>query len=251
MSDDARGWHEDESFWLRASPVMFNAKRLAETPSEVDRVLSLAKPPAGASVLDLPCGPGRHSLELARRGFRVTGVDRTLSYLDRARELARASGLELELVQDDMRRFAREGAFDLVLNLFGSFGFFEDPGDDRAVLENAHRTLRPGGSLVLEFRGKESLALGFREREWFEQDGVILMEERRVLDGWSRIDARWILVDAEGRAEFRLSIALYSAQEIAALLRSCGFSEVRTFGDLSGSPYDHKAQRLVVLALRT
>ena len=96
--------------------------------------------------------------------------------------------------------------------------------------------------------GKEILARIFRERDWREEGGVMWLEERKVSKDWSWIDNRWILLRGDKRQEFRVSHRLYSAAELAALLRECGFGKVEIHGDLAGSPYDHTAERLVVVA---
>ena len=100
-------------------------------------------------MLDLCCGVGRHSLELVRRGFRVTGVDRTQAYLDLVAAAAKREALDLELVRQDMREFHRDESYDGVINLFTSFGYFEDPRDDQRVVDNVYASLRSGGVLVM------------------------------------------------------------------------------------------------------
>jgi SAM-dependent methyltransferase len=248
-----RPWHEDDAFWQATLPVLFPEERLQAATGEVENLLRLAGIPQGGAVLDLPCGVGRHCLELARRGFRVTGVDRTSVYLARAAEAARQAGVQLELVQEDMRRFRREGEFAMVINLFTSFGYFEDPVDDRQVLANFHASLRPGGTLVMEMMGKEILARVFRERDWQRVGDLLVLEERRVVRGWSWVESRWTLIGKDTRAErveLDLSHRLYSAAELASLLESVGFGPVEVFGDLAGSPYDQDAKRLVAVAHR-
>jgi SAM-dependent methyltransferase len=243
-------WHEDDGFWQATLPVLFPKERLQAAAGEVDKVLALSGAAAGCAVLDLPCGVGRHSLELARRGFRVTGVDRTRLYLQRAAEVARSEGLQLELVQEDMRAFHRPAAFALVLNLFTSFGYFEDPLEDRRVVENLHASLQPGGALVMDMMGKEVLARVFRERDWQRIGDLLVLEERRVQRDWSWIDSRWTLIGPENRVEVDLSHRLYSAAELGELLRGVGFRSVEFFGDLAGGPYDPNALRLVAVARR-
>jgi 2-polyprenyl-3-methyl-5-hydroxy-6-metoxy-1,4-benzoquinol methylase len=81
---EAKPWHEQDTFWDTVAPVLFVERRWSDAPVEVEQVVSLLGIEPGARVLDLCCGVGRHSLELARRGFHVTGVDRTRPYLDRA-----------------------------------------------------------------------------------------------------------------------------------------------------------------------
>lgn len=244
-------WHDDDRFWEAFAPAMFTPESFAAAPGEVSSVLALARTPAGAEVLDLACGPGRHALELARRGFRVTGIDRTRALLDRARAAAVAEALPIEILEGDMRGFSRPESFDLAVSLFTSFGYFRDPADDLRVAENVAHSLRPGGAFVLDVVGKEVLARIFRPRDWHElPGGALWLEDRRVESGWSWMRNRWILLRNGRREEFQVEHRLYSAVELGALLREAGFSSTEPFGNLGGAPYDEKAERLVMLARR-
>ncbi len=246
--EQLKSWYEDDKFWETVSPILFGEKCWSSTTLQVDDVMRMLGVKPTATVLDLCCGLGRHSLELARRGFNVVGVDRTAFYLDKAREQAQREKLNVEFVKDDMRRFCRPDAFDVVINLYTSFGYFENPAEDRRVLVNTHSSLRAGGRLVMEMVGKEILARIFRERDWREEGGVMWLEERKVSKDWTWIDNRWILLQGDKRREFRVSHRLYSAAELTALLKDCGFRSVDIHGDLAGAPYDHTAERLVVVA---
>ena len=200
-------------------------------------------------MLDLCCGPGRHSLELARRGYIVKGVDRTAKYLESARAKAAAEGLtNAEFVSGDMRTYREPMSFDLVLNLFTSFGYFDNQSEDAAVMRNIYSSLRPGGKMVLDVLGKEVLAAKFRPRDWHEQGSVMFLEERVLSRDWGWIEDRWIRIDGGERTEFTLSHRLYSAAELRTLVLTAGFAEVGAYGSLEGIPYDHRARRLVVVA---
>ena len=115
-------------------------------------------------------------------------------------------------------------------------------------MANVHRSLKPGGKFVIDVMGKEVLASVFRERDWREEDGALILEERKVSNDWSWIENRWILFKDGKRYENRLSLRLYSAAELETLLKSCGFASVNIYGDFTGTPYDHNARRLVVVA---
>lgn len=123
-------WHRDDHFWETFYPILFNEERWSDAPEEIKKATVLLNIAPPAKILDLCCGPGRHSIELARRGFSVTAVDRTALYLRRAKEKADAEGLTIEFVQEDMRRFCRPTSYDAIINLWSSFGYFEDPEDD-------------------------------------------------------------------------------------------------------------------------
>ncbi|MBN2312107.1 MAG: methyltransferase domain-containing protein [Candidatus Hydrogenedentes bacterium] len=244
----ATPWYDDDRFWHLWRKWSFTEEIREAAVSEVDQVLALVEARPGAAVLDLCCGPGRHSIELARRGFAVTGVDRCRAYIDEAAALARAGGLDVEMVCADMRAFRREGAFDVVLNLFTAFGYFEEEEENTRVLANVFESLAPGGVFVLEVVGKEPLARNFRPRDWTEKDGIMHLRDTRVVDAWRRIENRWIWIDGPERHEFAVSHWIYSARELSELLRAVGFGGIRVCGDLGGAPYDHEARRLVAVA---
>lgn len=151
-------WYEQDNFWATFEPVLFTQQRITGAGEEVEQLVSLLDLQKPLSICDLCCGVGRHSLELARRGFEVTGVDRTPRYLGRARARAKDEGLNVEFVEADVRNFSRPEVFDVVVNLFTSFGYFEDARDDKKVLENVYKSLKSSGKLIVELRGKEALA---------------------------------------------------------------------------------------------
>lgn len=241
-------WHEDDLFWSAVEPVLFDEDRLASAPGEVEAIIGLLGLAPGARVLDLCCGPGRHAVELARRGHQVTGVDRNPVYLERARVAAEAAGVELELVEQDMRRFARPQGFDAVINMFTSYGYFERDEENLQVAQNIQRSLRPGGVALIESVGKEVVARSFQPRWWSETNGVLLLEERTVCDGWQRMEARWILVRDGQRQDLTLRHRIYSGGELLMVLQQAGFAAVSLYGSLHGAPYDQQAERLVAVA---
>ncbi len=248
MADRGTEWFEDEEFWDVFAPLMFDENRWAEVPGVVDAIerLTGASPPG--AVLDACCGPGRHSLEFAGRGYRVTGVDLMDSYLEAARESARDEGLDIEFLRADLREFRRPGAFDLAVNLFNSFGYFADPAQDLGMLRNIRESLKPGGRFVLEMLGKETAVRDFTEGEWFERNGWTVLTEYSAVGAWEGMRNRWILIRGAERIERTFVQRLYSGTEMAALLARAGFGEVRILGSLDGAPYDRKAESLVALA---
>jgi SAM-dependent methyltransferase len=247
---DQSPWHENDKLWEFQETFMLSPRMLEAAPAEAENALKLMDIPAGSALLDLCCGHGRHTIEFARRGFRLTGVDRNTRYLDHARRRAAGENLDIEFVQDDMRTFRRTGTFDGVTNLLTSFGYFENPDDERRVLENIHASLKPGGRLLMEMSGKEIIARIYQKRDWDEQGGVYQLVDRQAIDNWSRLRMRWIYIKDGAVSEFELLLRLYSASELTDLLSSVGFRDVRIFGGLDGSPYDQKARRLVALAVK-
>jgi SAM-dependent methyltransferase len=244
-------WYEDERFWEVLYPFLFGEGRFEEARGQVEPLVRLAGLREGGTVLDLCCGPGRFAVPLARRGFAVTGVDRSRFLLGKARAFAMEQGVEVEWVESDMRSFVRPGAFDAVLNLFTSFGYFEREEEDLEVLARVFESLRPGGRLVMDLSSKEWVARVFQPLHAEEVgDGSVLVERHRIADGWSRIENEWMLVHGDRVDRFSFSHRLYSGRELEDRLVRAGFGEVRLMGGLDAAPFDEKAQRLVVLARR-
>jgi SAM-dependent methyltransferase len=244
-------WFENDDFWRDFYPFMFPDERFAAAPDEVSRILALAQC-SGGSVLDLCCGPGRHSVELAQRGFKVTGVDRSPFLLAKAREHAAKSGASVEWVEQDMRNFVRPASFDLACSLFTSFGYFEDEQDDLRVLKNIHQSLKENGVLIMEMLGKERLAHVWKDTMCTElTDGSLIFQRPLIRDDWTRIRSEWTLVK-EGRARsFTFEHTVYSGRELKDRLSNFGFKHVQLFGDQQGSPYGLDALRLIAVARKS
>jgi SAM-dependent methyltransferase len=241
-------WFENEDFWQDFYPYMFSAERFAAAGEEVDKIMALTGRHQG-SVLDLCCGPGRHAAEFARRGFQVTGVDRSPFLLARAREHAQTAGASVEWVMEDMRSFVRPAAFDLACSLFTSFGYFEDEKHDLKVLSNLHQSLKPGGVLIMETLGKERLAMVFQPAICSQLgDGSLLLQRPQLLNDCCRVRSEWILIKDGKTRTTTFEHTVYSGRELKDRLLLCGFQEVQLFGDLQGSPYNLDAARLVAVA---
>jgi SAM-dependent methyltransferase len=245
--DIEKQWFEDDTFWETWGPWLFSQPRMEHAAKELDGMLGLLQLAPGAHILDLGCGVGRHSVELARRGFKVTGVDRTTSYLKQARERAVKENLEIEFIHSDMRAFMRPEAFETVINMFTTFGYFEDINDDRKVVKNMYDSLKPGGVFIIDTHGKETLAKIFQKHNWEEHEGVFVLQDHMVSQNWSWMKNRWIMFRDGERIEHTVSHRLYAGSEMAALLNEGGFSRVDVYGGSDGRPYDENAQRLVAV----
>lgn len=240
-------WFENEAFWQTFYPYMFGERQMAAAPGEVERVLALSGV-VGGRVLDLCCGPARHSLILAQKGFRVTGVDRSAFLLSKARELTAGAGVEL--VEADMRDFVQPGAFDLALSLFTSFGYFDTREEDLAVLRNVRASLKQDGVFVMDVMSKEYVISQGTPTRWEQwPSGEIHVHHYDVFPGWGRLRVEWLLVEGDRARRFEFEHNVYSGQELAALLERAGFADVQIYGSLDGTPYDATATRLVARAM--
>jgi SAM-dependent methyltransferase len=253
-------WFENEEFWRAFYPWMFHERRFTSAPQEVEQLLTLSGmaplSPSGTEVpqgaaLDLCCGPARHSIPLAQRGFHVTAVDRSPFLLSKARERAAEAGAAIEFVQCDAREFVRPAAFDLAINLFTSFGYFSRE-EDLTVLKNVRTSLKKGGVFIADIVGRECIPpqTPFRNARWEESaDGEIFIDHGEILPGWTKLRIHWLLVKSSEARRFDFELNLYSGQELAGALKQAGFSEVEIFGSLAGTPYDGKATRLTARAV--
>lgn len=244
-------WFEDEEFWRDFYGYMFSPERFAAAGEEANRILALTQL-TGGNLLDLCCGPGRHSVEFAQRGFQVTGVDRSPFLLERAREHAAASGVSVEWIMDDMRRFVRPQSFDLACSLFTSFGYFQDEEEDIQTLRNIYESLKATGVLVIDVISKERVARNWQNAMCSQlADGSLLLQRPQLLQDWSRIRSEWTLIKDGRTRNFTFEHTLYSGRELKDRLRGCGFQHVQLFGNLLGSAYDQDATRLVAIARKS
>jgi SAM-dependent methyltransferase len=245
-----KSWYEQDQFWELVEPFLFNEQRLSDAKDEVKNIVQLMKINQDDQILDLCCGIGRHSLELARQGFKVVGVDRTAFFINQAKQETEGKNLKVEFIVSDMREYCNPDRFNIIINMFGSFGYFENEDDSRTVVKNMYASLCPGGRFLIETMGKEILAREFQARDWFEDGDSLVLFERKPIKDWSRISNRWIVIKDNQKFEHSFSLRSYSAVELSSLLYECGFSKVQVHGDFEGSDYDNKAKRLVVMVYK-
>jgi SAM-dependent methyltransferase len=241
-------WFSDDFFWETYGPLMFDRNRLSETKNEVDGIIRLTGLSGKAEILDCCCGIGRHTIELASRGYAMTGVDLSRIYLKRAREEAARQKLDITWSRTDVRNMDYRNRFDCVINVFTSFGYFENPEDDLVLLKKIYSALNENGILFMEMSGKEVLARDFEERIWFEQEGIKVFLEYSVDLNWTELHNRWLFYKDGEMTEYAFSHRIFSAAEMADLLWEAGFSRIDIYGDFKGALYDHKAERLILIA---
>lgn len=224
----------------------------AGTAAEVDGLCELLGLEEGARILDVGCGWGRHSLELARLGFQVTGLDLSARLLEEAANAARAEGLEIEWVQGDMRKMAFDARFDAAISMFSSLGYFDSEEDDLAALRGMREAVVPGGRLLLETMHRDAIAREYVERDWWdtpEGDEVRVDRTFDAIAGVSHETLHWR--DAAGNTgEKPHSIRIRSATEWHDLLQRAEWRPAEWVGDWELEPFTHLSERLIVLAER-
>lgn len=219
------------------------------TPAEADFIERRLRLEPGAHVLDVPCGGGRLALELASRGYRLTGVEYSSTFIEQARAASEARRLSIAWEQRDMHELPWAAAFDGAFCFGNSFGYLED-GENRQFLDAVARALKPGAWLILETTCLEMVLKCFQERSWFEVGGILMLEENQYDLAQSRINTDYTFV-ADGRVERKLgSQRYYAFAELCRLLEEAGFKEVESFGSLEMGPPSIGSPHLFLTACR-
>jgi SAM-dependent methyltransferase len=244
------GWWDEffSGLWLEVQTKAGEKRKIRD----VDFIEKVLTPSVSSRILDVPCGDGRISLELARRGYKLTGVDYNKALLGIAQQRSREEELGIVWENRDMRDLPWSEEFDIALCWGGSFGYFQDTGNEEFV-RAVHRVVKPGGLFFLETHIAETLFPAFLKRDWGRVgDGDILVLEDRTYDHvGGRVDTMWTMT-GEGRAEEkRSSIRVYTYRELTTLLERAGFCDLRSYGSRDLDDFRLGSPRLYIVASKS
>jgi len=200
----------------------------------------------GARLLDVPCGNGRHSIELARRGYRVTGIDLSDEFLAAAR-----AELDADWRSGDMRALQLEpSTFDGAFCFGNSFGYLDHTGVGD-FLSALARALKPGAKLAIETgMAAESILPTLVQKRWHRLGDLMILSENRYDARHGRLDIDYTFVQ-DGTVETRpTSSYVFTVAEIGRMLEAAGFGEIVFHGGIAGEPYALGTPRLVIVAQR-
>jgi SAM-dependent methyltransferase len=248
MTDKTTPWYEDfygRDYVQALVPSLTNSVKEAEFA-----VKTLGMKP-GDQVLDLCCGQGRHAVLLAAKGIAITGQDQSAEYLSDARKAAKNTGVDLPLVQSDMRDIPFEGEFDYVINMFTSFGYFDSDEDDLKVLNEIAESLKPGGQLLIDLINRDWV---IENNEEFDRrvndDGTVILEQRNLNLRTNRNEVSFTIIDPDGtqRESFGHRIHLYTLDEVTQMMSQSGIEFQRAYGGFDSEPYSPSSRRMIVVA---
>lgn len=211
----------------------------------IEEVLALAK---GEEVLDLCCGHGRHAVELAKRGYAVTGLDLSEYFLKIAEERAKQADVSIRFVHADMREIPFEEAFNAVINLFTSFGFFEKEKDNARVLDAVSRSLKANGKLLMDLVNRERVVKMQPWQRWYEVGRNVVLDSFGFDVFTGRFNSKKLLITDEGRKELAFSVRAYSYVELSKMMENVGLKVIRAFGGYNRSDYEINSRRMILLA---
>lgn len=221
-----------------------------ESRREVGAILDLLGLPAGARILDAPCGWGRHTVLFPAAGQEAFGADLSYDLLRRAADASRQQRLPVRYAAADLRALPfRDRSFDAVINVFTSLGLFLKDEEDIRALSEARRVLETGGLFLLESMHRDDVICTYAERDrWALPNGIEVRVRRRFdpVSGISYERLRWRRGERAG--EKRHALRLRTATEIDGLLRAAGFRDIRYFGDWTGEPLSHESPRVIAIA---
>jgi len=228
---------------------IFSERDKALATTEVEQIESILEIQKGDKILDLCCGYGRHSILLAKRGYKVTGLDLSEPFLERAAKDARAIGVEVNWIRADMRNIPLGSKFNAIINMFTSFGYFERDEENHKVLKEVSKCLKLGGKFLIDTINREYIIRNFQSRGWDKiEENKFVLDERQLDLSKSRILTRNIFIDKNCRKERHLSLRLYTLTEMIEMLREVGLEIKSVFGDLTQSDYTIDSKRMIILA---
>jgi SAM-dependent methyltransferase len=205
----------------------------------------------GSRILDVPCGSGRHSLALAARGHRVTGVDLSAEAVAHARRAAAAVRAEVEFVLADMREIPQVGSFDAAVCLGNSFGYL-DPHGSREFVAALAGAVRRGGGLVIDFNATaETVLPGYTGEPRTMRTGDITVEATTEYDiAASRLISRYHFTRRAEELDATAIHHVYTSGHLGEMLTDAGFTGIERYAGPDGAPYALGAGRLMLTARR-
>lgn len=225
--------------------IVYKHRDMAGALREVRRMIDWLELPRNATILDLCCGMGRHALALSDFGYRVTGLDLSDVLLAQARELDKAG--RVHWVKGDMRHIPLSDKFDAVVNLFTSFGYFVEDGDNVQVMREIARMLRPDGNFIIDYLNLDYVTRNLVPHSEKTDGNLRIEENRRIEDGFVKKE---IVIREAGSEERRYleRVKLYGADDMRRMAEMAGLAVEQIYGNYDGNDYVRETSpRMIVV----
>ena len=217
------------------------------TRREVKFLLDEVSIDTRAAILDLCCGTGRHSIELAKLGYAVTGLDISEELLMIAKQKALNANVEVRFIQEDMRNIPDKNSFDLVFIMFGAWGYFNEDDQKLSVLFQVYEALRKDGHFVLDFFNHDWIVKNFQPYYWSKMEDGFLLEKRQLDLINGRHNSLSYFIKPNGDfIEWETSVRGYTLAEILSMLDKANFTVCNIYGGINREPYSLESPRLLV-----
>ena len=247
MSFDTEWWKKFyKGTWQHVQPLFRTSERTQKDADFIEDALKL-KPPA--EILDVPCGEGRLTIELASREHKMCGIDMNENFLKEAKEEADKRGLAITWHNGDMRQIPWKDKFDVAICMWSSFGYFDEEGD-LEFIKAIGRSLKKGGKFLLDTQVAETLYPKYQSKGWTKVDDVIMLADRSFDHTTGRNEEDYTFIQKGKQTTYHSSIRIYTYREVVDLLRQNGFSRFEAFGSFSKDAFKLGATRLLITARR-
>lgn len=224
-------------------PILYQNRDSRDARLLIDNLLQLLKPDIKASFLDLACGRGRHATYLADKGFDVTGLDMSINSIQEAKANEKEN---LHFLVGDMRDLPFSNHFHFVVNLFTSFGYFEESSDNLKTLASVHQALKDEGMVIIDFFNTFKVLRELIETEVKEVEGITFNITRTYVDGRIRKQIAFNHDDNEHYFEERVEALFMS--DFEEMLETAGFKVMAQFGNYHLEPYiPESSERIIIL----
>jgi SAM-dependent methyltransferase len=219
-------------------------RSFAEAEKFVDKLTQHLNFSRGSRLLDLACGAGRHAIQFRNNGFEVIGIDLSEESISEAQNFQRDG---LEFFVHDMRSLYWDSYFDVVVNLFTSFGYFHNADDDQSTIQSIADSLKPEGVFVLDFMNAVKVIDNLVDYEEKTDEGVRFEISRSVED--NTIIKHIHVVDGEVELDFEERVDALRLADFLNYFETAGLQLLETFGDYDLNPFDEgTSDRLILIA---
>ncbi|MGA7837307.1 MAG: class I SAM-dependent methyltransferase [Ignavibacteriaceae bacterium] len=239
-------WFED---WFNTEEYLnvYRHRNEAEAKQLVDLLLKFISIPQEGNVLDLACGAGRHALLFAQKGYQVTAVDLSDKLLQVAKKTAEENKINIDFIKSDIRYFSTDKKFDLILNLFTSFGYFENDEENFKLFDIAYSQLEKDGYFVLDYFNSNFVKENLVEESVDELNNLKLIQKRHIEN--KRVIKDIIIRKNGSEQSFCESVRMYNKNELVSAIENAGLKIKHILGGFEGEDFDEeKSQRIIIIS---